>query len=182
MKQTALLLTSCICLLSCLCSAGIMPIYYKQDPGIVIDGILSQEDWKEIGSVFNFPDAKQKKLDLTTGVKWNGKSDISGSAKVAYRQDGMYFAFNVHDDIHCQKSMGADCFKGDHVEVVIDLQPAVDKDNAKFGPSQIHVAFSPGSLDGKLRPEAFMYHPVRRNLTVPVRATGSKDGYQLEAM
>ena len=94
----------------------------------------------------------------------------------------MYFAFNVNDDIHSQNSKGADCFRGDHVEVVLDLQPRVDRNNDKFGPGQLHVAFSPGSLDGKIRPEAFMYHPVRRNLTVPVQATRSKGGYQLEAM
>ena len=71
-----------------LCNAQkIVPIYFKQDPGIVIDGRLDRNDWADINSEVTFLPGKGKQGGGRV-FKFKGPKDISGSVKVAYRGDG----------------------------------------------------------------------------------------------
>ena len=158
----------------------VYPVFYKQDPGIVIDGKLTHDDWNDIKNELKFLPGKGKQGNGRT-FKFKGPGDLSATVKSAYRADGLYFAFNVTDDRHRQKSSGAMAYKGDHVEILIDLQPTLGGKETKFGKKQFQILLSPGSLDGKIKPESYMYFPVKQNLSVPVAALKTSSGYTLEA-
>ena len=161
-------------------SEKIYPVFFKQDPGIVIDGKLTLDDWGDIKNELRLLPGKGKE-GKGKSFSFKGEKDISATVKFAYRYDGMYFAFNVTDDKHRQKCTGAQAFKGDHIELLLDLQPALRGDGEKFGSRQFHFLFSPGSFDGKIKPESYMYKPVKQNLSLPVAALKTSDGYTLEA-
>ncbi|MBR2872016.1 MAG: hypothetical protein IKB99_00840 [Lentisphaeria bacterium] len=158
----------------------VIPICFKQDPGIVIDGRLSRTDWADIKYEVTFAPGRGKQGGYKI-FKFKGPQDISGSVKVAYRADGLYFGFNVVDDVHKQKCTGRTAFKGDHVELFLDLEPLFAGKTTAFGKKQFQILFSPGAFDGKIKPEIFMYHPVKQNLTTPVAAVKTPAGYSLEA-
>ena len=159
----------------------IYPVFFKQDPGIVIDGKLTLDDWGDIKNELRLLPGKGKE-GKGKSFSFKGAKDISATVKFAYRYDGMYFAFNVTDDKHRQKCTGAQAFKGDHVELLLDLQPTLRGDGEKFGSRQFHLLFSPGSLDGRIKPESYMYHPVRQNLSLTMAAQKTASGYTLEVL
>ena len=156
------------------------PVFFKQDPGIVIDGKLSGDDWNDIKNELKFLPGKGKQGNSKT-FTFKGEKDLSAAVKCAYRPDGLYFGFNVTDDKHRQKCSGAKAFMGDHVEVLIDLQPALAVKGSPFGKKQFQILFSPGSLDGKIKAESFMSKPVRQNLSLPIAARKTPSGYTMEA-
>lgn len=160
---------------------GVYPVYYKQDPGIVVDGRLSSDDWGDIRNGLKLLPGKGKQGNGRT-FKFKGNKDLSATVKTAYRADGLYFGFNVTDDKHRQKCTGAMAYKGDHVELLIDLQPTLGGKETRFGKKQFQILLSPGALDGKSKPECYMYHPVKQNLTLPVAALKTDSGYTLEAL
>ena len=158
----------------------VYPVFFKQDPGIVIDGNLSRDDWSDIKNERKLLPGRGKE-GKGRAFSFKGEKDISASVKFAYRYDGLYLGFKVTDDKHRQKCTGASAFKGDHVELLLDLQPTLAGKETKFGPKQFQLLFSPGSFDGKIKPESYMYKPVKQNLSLPVAALKTPDGYTLEA-
>ena len=159
----------------------VYPVFFKQDPGIVIDGRLSRDDWSDIKNEIKVVPGKGKQNN-SKSFPIKGEKDISAAVKFAYRYDGLYFGFNVTDDKHRQKCTGAEAFKGDHVEVLIDLQPTLGEKGGDFGPKQFQILFSPGSLDGKIKPESYMYAPVKQNISLPIAAQKTASGYTLEVL
>ncbi|MBR4675448.1 MAG: hypothetical protein IKP00_13360 [Victivallales bacterium] len=161
-------------------SQEILPIYYKQDPGIVIDGKLSQDDWGDIQSVILF-DSTHGNRGTRPNQEWKSDADLSGSVKLAYRNDALYIGAKVVDDIHEQQLIGVNSWRGDHIELVLDFEPASDTMRTKFGEKQFQVILSPGSLDGKIAAEAYMMRPVKRPLKIKIASVKTADGYILEA-
>lgn len=160
---------------------SILPVYFKQDPGIVVDGNLTKEDWDDIGSVILLDSRHGNRKVANALYQWKSDADLSAAVKLAYRMDGFSIGCRIRDDIHHQKRIGADCWRGDHVELLLDFRPLSDPERTKFGKNQFHIVLSPGSLDGKIKPEAFMLWPEKRPLKIAIAAVKTKNGYQLEA-
>lgn len=161
-------------------SQEILPIYYKQDPGIVFDGNLSGDDWGDIKSAIVF-DSSHGSIGTRPNRKWKSEDDLSGKVKLAYRNDVFYIGAKVRDDIHLQQRTGVNCWRDDHIELVLDFEPTSDTERTKFGDRQFQVILSPGSLDGKIAAEAFMMHPVKRPMKIKIASAKTPDGYTLEA-
>ena len=68
-------------------SEKIYPVFFKQDPGIVIDGKLTLDDWGDIKNELRLLPGKGKE-GKGKSFSFKGEKDISATVKFAYRYDG----------------------------------------------------------------------------------------------
>ena len=87
-----LLLFLLLCNLSAL--AAPIPIPYRPDPPISVDGSL--QEWATVPGVHIFNQSNQL---IFAADKWDGKDDLSGQARFAWRPEGL---FPVDAEYHCE--------------------------------------------------------------------------------
>ncbi len=135
-------------------------IPYDVDPPIQVDAVL--DDWTGIPNPFVLD--RKEQVTYTPEV-WEGPADLSGTIRLAYRHDGLFIAAEVTDDVVNQPYRARDIWKGDHVNVWVDLTPGQDPDRQMFGTGQFHFVLSPGNLGGTggkekvIPPEIYLYRP-----------------------
>ena len=141
-------------------SADYHVIPFDVDPPIQVDGSL--DDWADVPNAI----VLNKKENVTyTPEGWQGLSDLSGVIRLAYRYGGLFVAADVTDDVVNQPYRARDIWKGDHLNLWVDLIPGQEPDRHMFGRGQFHVVVSPGNLggvDGKEKhspPEIYLYRP-----------------------
>ncbi len=123
------------------CAEDATGIAYKPDPPIVIDGTLS--DWERLPGELIL----DQKTQIVEGAsQWKSKSDLSGTARFAWRNEQLYLAVDVVDDQFQQSHAGRAVFQGDHILLTIDASPADDPKRSKFGKGQFQFAISPGNF------------------------------------
>ena len=114
---------------------------------------------------------------------WSGPSDLSGQARAAWDDEFLYLAVIVEDDVIVQESREDQLFKGDAVELFLDLELAEDFDDPKYSPDDAQLIFSPGDFAGR-PPSAWVYfaptdvEALRSQIVV--RAEPQTGGYSLE--
>jgi hypothetical protein len=158
-------------------------IPYKPDPPPAIDGRL--EEWE------NVPGAciLDRKAQVVHGAAaWRSPRDLSAKVWLAWREEYLYLAADVTDDRHVQQGRGIAMWRGDHVELYLDATPDNDPARTAWGRGQIHLGFSPGSLQQTgdpltdLPPEAVVFYPEGAAAQgVLVAAQKTEKGYALEA-
>jgi len=161
----------------------VIKIPFKPDPALTIDGDLN--DWNNIPNkiILNAGD------HVTYGAdKWKGAHDLSATVQLSWRQDALYVAANVTDDILRQTQRGANIWKGDHIELYLDTAPDTDAGNTVFGSRQFQIGFSPGNFShsgdalADIAPEAHAFLPAGISLTgTQVAAHRTAAGYTIEA-
>ncbi len=154
----------------------IMP--YDVDPPIVIDGQL--DDWANVPHPIELRDKSQATY---MPQHWDGPADLSGIMRLAWR-NGLYIAADVVDDVFQQPYTCDTLYRGDHVNLWLDLQPTGDPDRTTLGEGQYHIAVSPGNLakQGVIPAQVVIYLPTgatTANSRVAARRTES--GYIVEA-
>lgn len=122
-----------------------------------------------------------------TDEMWDGSDDLAASWWVAWDDVYLYFAFNVSDDIHAQNQSGNLTFRGDSLELQIDIDRPGDF-GPRLSPDDFQVSLSPGDFGG-LSPSAWLFQgtgsgdmldaPAGHTIVVSARPTA--DGYTLEA-
>ncbi|TFH36357.1 MAG: hypothetical protein E4G99_05115, partial [Anaerolineales bacterium] len=140
----------------------------------MIDGSLSE--WASTSYVAN-----QALSYANSG--WSGAADLSATYYLAWDADYLYLAVQRTDDTFVQVSTGRNMYKGDDVEIQLDVDIAGDYSSKSLSLDDFQIGLSPGNF-GTLQPEAHLWFPrsVEQNLTsVVVKATQSNGGYQLEA-
>ena len=164
-------------------SAEAYVIPYDVDPPITVDGKL--DDWNDVPNtvVLN----KKEQVTYNRSKAWTGPADLSGTIRLAWRT-GFYIAAEVTDDVVGQPYAGRGIYNGDHINLWVDFQPALEPDRILFGEGQYHIAISPGNFGGKvggdkpIRPEIVVYLPEgvpAGGGEVVARRTAS--GYVIEA-
>lgn len=157
-------------------------IPYKPDPPPAIDGQL--DDWAQVPCLaFDRPE------QVVYGrARWRSPEDLGGRVWIAWRHDHLYVAAAVTDDRPFQRARGKSLWKGDHLELYLDLAPDVDPQRASFGPGQVQLGLSPGSLEKTgdplvdLPPEAVVFRPEGGSTAgIQVAAQRTAAGYTLEA-
>jgi LCP family protein required for cell wall assembly len=114
---------------------------------------------------------------------WQGTSDASASWNVAWDNTYLYLAVKVRDDVFVQNATGENLFKGDGLELLMDIDPGQRGD--ALTERDFQLGLSPGNLvAGTSGPEAYRWWP--KNL--PHNVDGAKlaarlieGGYALEA-
>jgi hypothetical protein len=156
---------------------------YKPDPPIAVDGSL--QDWAEVPGAITVRGAEH----ATYGAgNWTGDDDLSGLIHLAWRYEGLYLGVEVTDDVVTQTQRGLPMFRGDHLELFLDLNPDPESPRSTWGPQQFQFAFSPGNFAGTgdplfdILPEAYPYAPPGLTIEgVKLAALRTPRGYNLEA-
>ena len=156
---------------------------YKTDPPIQVDGRL--DDWANVPN----PLVLSRKEQVTYSPEgWTGPDDLSGVVRLAWREGGLYVAAEVTDSVVNQPYRAGDIWKGDHLNLWVDLIPGQEAERTMFGRGQFHVVVSPGNLGGVsgtekvTAPEIHVYRPEglpKEGGEVAARRTDK--GYVLEA-
>jgi len=179
----AWLLFVCVVIASQAFAEDIIGIPLKPDPPIAVDGDLG--DWSAVPNAISVSDAAQ--VVWGAGM-WNGTTDLSGTVRLAWRQEYLFIAADVTDDRIRQTQRGDSLWKGDHIEVYLDVSPDVEPDRDSFGDGQFQIAMSPGNFGTTgdplidTSPEAFVYRPVQSPAAgILVASERTERGYVLEA-
>ena len=110
--------------------------------------------------------------------------DLSAAFKLGWNEDFLFIAVVVHDSKFVQSSTGSQIWRGDSVELLLDVDVAGDYEDGQLSGDDFQLGFSPGELRliGK-PPEAFIWAP--RELSgvldkVVIAAVLTDDGYLME--
>ena len=119
------------------------------------------------------------------GLKnWTGNADLSGKLMVGWDNDKLYIAIKVLDDTYVQNAHGAQLFKGDSLDILLDTNVASDYYLQALSSDDFQLGISPGSPQPGNTMEAYLWYPKARagSLSdVKIEAFLLDDGYRLEA-
>jgi len=173
------------CALLAILAADLPPlgIPLKPDPPIAIDGEL--DEWVGVPNALTIDQAAQC---VHGPGSWTGPADCSAIVHTAWRQEALFVACEVTDDAVHQAQTGESLWKGDHLELYLDVKPDLEPDRAEFGAGQFQLVLSPGNFRQTgdpltdTRPEAFIYRPAGTPAgDVRVAARKTAAGYAIEA-
>lgn len=119
-------------------------------------------------------------------VNWQGPADQSARSTVAWDEKYLYIAAQVDDDVHVQRQHGVNIFKGDSLELVLDVDLEGDFNSSALSQDDYQVGLSPGDLkDTSVTPDAFMWYPQAKSRSLPEVVIGvdlyGDTGFQIEA-
>ena len=164
-------------------SAETLGIPLKPDPPIAVDGNLG--DWT---GVPNAVDINQPEQAVWGAGAWRSTDDMSGTVHLAWRQEYLFVAAEVVDDVVAQAERGGNIWKGDHIEVYIDAEPDFEPNRESVGEGQFQLGISPGNFLNTgdsftdCPPEAFCFRPQGTAVDgILVAAVPTPDGWTLEA-
>ncbi|MFA6562710.1 MAG: sugar-binding protein [Verrucomicrobiia bacterium] len=180
---TAAMLAACVVCARVIADEPVIGIPMKPDPPPAMDGQL--EDWGNVPGALLLNRAEQATWG---GGAWKSASDLSAKVWIAWRQDMLYLAADVTDDKVRQTEHGAGIWKGDCIQLYLDVAPDEETTRTHFGKGQFQVAFSPGNFQktgdslADCPPEAYCFKPTSLVLKGALVAAQQTDhGYTLEA-
>jgi hypothetical protein len=118
------------------------------------------------------------------GQNWKGADDLSGRAMLGWDDDYLYLAVRVLDDVYAQNAAEENLFKGDSLEILLDVDVSSDYYYGALSADDYQIGLSPGSPDPGEDPEAYLWFPRSLEGTprkVAIGARSREDGYIIEA-
>jgi hypothetical protein len=115
---------------------------------------------------------------------WKGSGDLSGKLMVGWDNDKLYIAIKVLDDTYVQNARGAQLYKGDSIDILLDTNVASDYYLKALSSDDFQLGISPGSPQPGNKMEAYLWYPKNRAGSLPdvkIEAFLLDDGYRLEA-
>lgn len=115
---------------------------------------------------------------------WTGEADLEGSFRVGWNNQYLFLAVKVKDDVYVQNASGADLYKGDMVEMLLDANLQGDFYTRSLSPDDYQLGLSPGNPDTNGTKEAYLYYPssLAGKKDSVIIAAVSQDGlYRMEA-
>ena len=162
-------------------------IPFNVDPPIQVDGNL--DDWQDVPNSIHLANAAHVTWFKEAKSKvWQGPQDLSATVRLAWRHDGIFVSADVTDDIVQQPYRGREVWKGDYVNLWLDLRPTLEPSRSLLGNGQYHIGMTPGNFNGTaggegvIEPRVFAFMP--QNLPLEngvVAARRTADGYVIEA-
>jgi hypothetical protein len=102
---------------------------------------------------------------------WTGEEDLEGSFRVGWNSSYLFIAVKVRDDKYEQHTSGADLYKGDSIELLLDTNLYDDFYTTSLSADDYQLGISAGKNgtdDGK---EAYLWYPSGK--------TGKKDNVNI---
>jgi len=93
---------------------------------------------------------------------WQGESDLSAKAYLAWDAANLYLAFAITDNVILQKWTKGDMWQGDHVELWIDSDLEGDYGETVNSSDDFQIGLSPGNFKD-LPAEVFVWTPSLRD-------------------
>lgn len=115
---------------------------------------------------------------------WSGASDQSARFALAWDNDYLYLAIQVLDDVFVQTQAGESLFRGDSLELLLDVDLNGDFDSGTLSSDDYQLGLSPGG--NRSSPEAYLWFPRPKagrpaSVILAARADVTGQGYALEA-
>lgn len=115
---------------------------------------------------------------------WGGESDAWADVQFAWDEGYLYLAAVVRDDAYVQANTGTNIYRGDGLEVLLDLDLRGDIDDQKLSADDYAVILSPGLQEPGNNPEAVLW--VNDAFAMPAEkvymaARRTEVGYIMEA-
>jgi hypothetical protein len=115
--------------------------------------------------------------------QWSGKNDLGASFRIGWDYRYLYLAVKVGDDTYVQEDSGANIYKGDSIEILMDTDVQDDFESGQLNSDDYQLGISPGSPDPGNHPEAYLWFP--RNVAGPlpkvrIGAVGGTNLYRVE--
>lgn len=139
-----------------------------------IDG--SWEDWKDYTTQYPITSVVYGRSN------WSGEDDLKASFAAVWDYDYLYIGVKVHDDIYTQEAKGADLYKGDSIELLVDSNLNGDYYVQSLSPDDYQLGISAGSNGTK--PEAYLWFPSSKagnRDSVDIGFTSEAGLYRIEA-
>lgn len=115
---------------------------------------------------------------------WSGTDDLQASYIVGWDGSYLYVAFKVRDDVYAQNATGADLYKGDSVELLIDTDLYGDFYTTTLSPDDYQLGISPGKGSLAAPTEAYLWNPssvAGTRTQVTAVSTGTTGLWRIEA-
>jgi hypothetical protein len=115
---------------------------------------------------------------------WTGADDLQASYAAAWDYTYLYIGVKVHDDVYAQNATGADIYKGDSVEILLDKNLYGDYYTQYLSSDDYQLGLSGGNPATGKSPEAYLWFPsgsagTKSDITVALaQETGT---YHIEA-
>ncbi len=142
-----------------------------------LDGNLGE--WEGVPSV-------QSLHQVYAIADWDGSDDLTAVWQLGWDDDYLFVAVTIQDDRHVQNQWGETMYKGDSVEMQLDVDRAGDY-APNLSPDDYQFIFSPGDFD-RIIPSAIRFRgtaagriPVAPGHLTEVAAEKTGNGYTLEA-
>jgi hypothetical protein len=116
-------------------------------------------------------------------LQWQGEADASATVMVGWDQTYLYLAVQVRDDRYVQEASGANIFKGDSLEILIDSDLAGDFAGQSLNADDYQLGISPGSPYPGQDLRAYLWFPSSRQggrADVSIAARAREGGYNVE--
>lgn len=143
------------------------------------------QDEPTIDGVFDEWDADRYSADSVVygGNRWDGDDDLSSTFMVAWDDYYLYIAARVIDDEYVQNASGKNLFKGDSIELLLDINVAKDYYDRNLSLDDFQFGISPGPDEPGDDVESYVWYPRSRRgvyKTIKVAALPTDDGYRIE--
>lgn len=96
-------------------------------------------------------------------ANWSGADDLEASYRVAWDNQYLYIAVKVIDEKYVQNATGDNIYKGDSVELLLDVNLEGDYYSTQLSQDDFQLGIAPGKGDVGSNVEAFLWFP--RSLT-----------------
>ena len=146
--------------------------YFSSPP--VIDG-----DWSEWSST-QYPAT----YVFYGADRWANSDDLSASFQVGWDYQNLYVAAKVGDERYVQNASGADIYKGDSLEILLDANLCGDYYSTDINSGDdFQIGISPGNPGVTGNREAFLWFPQSQagSRSVAISAIQSGGIYRVEA-
>lgn len=116
--------------------------------------------------------------------KHTGPGDLSGRAMIGWDDKNLYLGIRVIDDEYVQNAKGANLYKGDSLDILLDTDVPSDFYLGALNGDDYQLGISPGSPAPNESPEAYLWFPKSiegKRDTLDIAARTKDDGYVVEA-
>jgi hypothetical protein len=149
----------------------VVAYYLQEEP--TIDGVFDEWDLDRysVSSV------------VYGGNRWDGADDLSATFMIAWDDYYLYIAARVIDDEYVQNATGKNLFKGDSIEVLLDINVPKDYYDNDLSLDDFQFGVSPGPDTPSDDIESYVWYPrSRRGVynTIKAAALPTDDGYRIE--
>lgn len=144
---------------------------------VEIDADLN--DWAKEGGFIN-----QAKEHVVYGAgSWEGIDDLSYEVYSMWDKRNLYFAFIIRDERVIQEKTGAAMWKGDHIELWLDMDLEGDFNEAVNSEDDLQIGLSPGNFSD-IDEEIHIWTPAIEmdyDHLVKIASKKTEAGYIIEA-
>jgi Predicted solute binding protein len=115
---------------------------------------------------------------------WTGADDLQASYAAGWDYNYLYIGVKVHDDVYAQNATGADIYKGDSIEILLDKDLYGDYYTQYLSGDDYQLGISGGNPATGKAPSAYLWFPSSYAGTlsnVDVAMTQETGVYRIEA-